>query len=277
MAALRAEVATLQSTDNNKKAEQLRDIVLAVAFTAGPFGFGVPIFYSCIAWAVAWFAFVHLIWNLEQFSGVDIRVKSVVGLMVSAALVVIVYPPIRAAYIREKAKATSGDLVAVDDGKEHSSDPPMLQIGPTGGTKLSWNGPRDSPMFSVNSAFIDKIALKMIKGRAYLSTTVRDQNHNLIVEITDNHWTVSSSTAVCWDKNYTRDSLEVKDGHGRVVLQVRVMPSIVQLQAEWAQNPGTPYPGAIVEDGKYEQKTGIKPLLKYPSELYWGELEPGPY
>jgi len=214
-----------------------------------------------------------LIWNFEYFSRASNWAKSVAAISATVVLVWITYAPIRAAYTKEKARATSGDLIAVDDGKDHSSDPPILQIGPTGGVKFAWTGPQGTPMFT---APYDKIDVKMVKGRVYLSTTVRDQNKNLIVEISDNHWIASSSTAVSWDKNYTADSLEVKDGHGRVVLQVKVMPNIVQLQTEWEWNLGTKS-GGIFEDGKYDTKTGIKPMFKYPSELHWGELEPGSY
>lgn len=247
--------------------------MLTVAFAGGPFGFGVPIVYACISWAIAWLALVHLVWNLEHFSRVENSFKGVVALLGTIIGVYVVISPIRIAYIKEKARATSGDLVAVDDGKDHSSDPPILQIGPNG-TQLPYTGPQNTPVIA---APYDKIQLKMVKGRVYLTTTVRDDNKNLIVEIIDNHWIVSSATANCWDKNYTQDSLEVKDGHGRVVFQVRIFPNIAQMQVEWASNMGTPFPGGISQAGKYDQKTGIKPMFRYPSELYWGQLEAGPY
>jgi hypothetical protein len=269
---LRAKVAELESGKKDKKKDQFRDIVLTLAFTAGPFGFGVSIFYSCISWAVAWVAFVHLIWNLEYLSGVRNRTKSLGALITSAALVLVSYSPIRTAYIKEKARATTGDLVAKSDGKDHSSDPPAIQMGPNG-TVLAWTGPSNvAPI----TAYYDKIDVKMVNGRVRLSTTVHDDNKNLIAEVIDNHWTVSSSTAVCWDKNYSDDSLEVKDGHGRIVLQVKLFPSVVQIQEEWQWDPGTKS-GGIIQTGKYDEKNGIKRVFKYPSELYWGQSEPGPY
>lgn len=270
---LRARVAELESNKKDSKGEQIRDIAVALAFTAGPFGFGVPILYSCISWVVAWAAFVHLIWNLEHFLHVNNQIKSLTAFLASALLILVTFAPIRSASIREKARATSGDLIAKDDGKDHSSDLPTLQIGPDGGTKLVWAGPQGVAAFT---APYDKIDIKMVEGRLHLSTTVRDQNKNLIVEISDNHWIVSSSTAVSWDKNYTDDSLEVKDGHGRVVLQVKLLPSVVQLQTEWDWDLGTKS-GGIFEDGKYDAKNGIKPMFKYPSELHWGELDLNSY
>ncbi len=255
-----------------KKKDRVWDLLLTLAFVAAPFGFGVRILYSCISWSVAWLAFVRLIWNLEHLSGVSNWQKSVGTLTGTAVLIWATYSPVHTAYIQEKARAVSGDLVAKSDGKDHSNDPPILQMGPTGNL-LTWRGPSDAPMMSL---YYDKIDLRMVKGRVHLSTTVHDDNKNLIAQISDNHWIVSSSTAVCWDKNYTDDSLEVKDGHGRVVLQVKLMPNIVQIQEEWQWNPGTKSGGIFIQ-GKYDEKNGIKPIFKYPSELHWGELESGPY
>jgi hypothetical protein len=257
----------LNKRQSERRGEQLRDIMLTTAFTLGPFGFGVPIKYACACWIFAWAAGLHLLWNLEYVARLERRTKVVVVIVSTAIGFYLSYPPIRKAYTREQARATSGELIAEDDGRDHTHDLPALQMGPDG-TKLTWTGPSDQPMLAL---YYDKIKLRMMNGRVLLSTTVRDDNKNLIAEIIDNHWIVSSSTASCWDKNYTDDSLEVKDGHGRVVLQVRVLPNIVQLQEEWQWNPGTKSGGIYVR-GHYSEKDGITPLFKYPSELYWGEL-----
>lgn len=268
---LRARVVELESAKGDKSKDQFRDLFLTLAFTAGPFGFGVPIFYSCLCWIVAWVAFVHLMWNLEYFSRVRNRTKTTAAFLLTSVLVGVVYVPLRAAHTREKARATSGDLVAKDDGTDHSHDLPSLQMGPNG-LIVQWTGSTSTLV----EAYYDKIDLKMVNGRVRLSTTVHDDNKNLIAEVINNHWIVSSSTAVCWDKNYTEDSLEVKDGHGRVVLQVKLFPSVVQLQEEWQWNPGTKS-GGIIQADKYDEKAGIKRLFKYPSELFWSQLEPAPY
>jgi len=73
----------------------------------------------------------------------------------------------------------------------------------------------------------------------------------------------------CWDKNYADDLLEVKDGRGRVVLQIRLLPDVVQLQVEWADRNFT-----VMEDRKYTEEDGITPVFKYPSDEHWGELDP---
>lgn len=265
---LRSRVAELESDRESKKKDQFRDIVLTLAFTAAPFGFGIPILYSCISWVVAWVAFVHLCLNLEHLSRVSNWIKSVGTVIASLALVLCFYSPIRTAYIKERARAISGDLVARPDGLDHSKDLPAIQLGPNG-QRIAWTEGATPQI----EAFYDKISVKLVNQRVQLSTTVHDDNKNLIVETIDNHWTVSSSTAVCWDKNYTDDSLEVRDGHGRVVLQVKLFPTVVQIQEEWQWNPGTKS-GGIFQDGNYDEKNGIKKMFRYPSNLYWGQLEP---
>jgi hypothetical protein len=259
---------------NNKairKKDQAFALLMTIAFTAGPFGFGVPIVFACASWATAWVCLVYVIWNLEHTERHGRALKTAVAVLATVAIVYVTYPPIRSSYVKEKAKAMSGDLVAEDDGKDHTGDPQILEIGPNG-QRLAWNGDQSVPMIS---AYYDKIQMKMVKGKVYLSTTVHDDAKNLIVEIVDNHWIVSSATASCWDHNYTSNSLEVRDGHGRVVLQVKIMPNVVQLQEEWQWNPGTPN-GGIIQSGWYDDKNGIKRIFKYPSELYWGQLRDSP-
>jgi len=248
--------------------ERVFAVLLSVAFTLGPFGFGVSTYWACICWAFAWICLVFVVWQYLPFTNSITIAAAILAMLVLAW---VSYPSIHKRYIREKAVALSGDLVAKDDGKDHTKDPPILQIGP-GGQMMAWTG---DPNATQVTAYYDKIKMRMVNGRVLLSTTVRDDAKNLIVEIIDNHWIVSSSTASCWDKNYSGDSLEVRDGHGRVVLQVKITPNVVQLQEEWQWNPGTKS-GGIVETGWYDEKEGIKRIFKYPSELYWGQLRETP-
>jgi hypothetical protein len=260
---------------NIHKKDQAFAVLLTIAFTAGPFGFGVPTVFACISWVVAWGCLVYIFWNLEHVQGLGNALKMVFAILATLVVLYVTYPGIHTSYIKEKAKATSGDLVAKDDGKHHTSDFPELQIGPTGSSKLQWNG-NPNPNATMFRANMDKLQLRMVNGKVLLSTTIRDQSNNLIATIEDNHWIVSTSTASCWDHNYTDDSLEVLDGRGRVVLQVRVLPSIVQFQAEWNWDANTHIGSTINEDGWCTPSDGIKRRFKYPSELYWGQLRDTP-
>jgi hypothetical protein len=72
-------------------------------------------------------------------------------------------------WVVEKATALSGDLIAKDDGRDHSSELPVLQFGPTGSSLPPWRGPVDTPMIE---AYYDKILIKRVNGKLELTTTV---------------------------------------------------------------------------------------------------------
>ena len=78
----------------------------------------------------------------------------------------------------------------------------MIQIG-TSGTRFIFKALGVAEPFDFLG---DKLKFEKRKDKLFFSTLVRDRNGNLLVEIKDNKWRTSAS---CWDKNYTRDSLEV--------------------------------------------------------------------
>jgi hypothetical protein len=86
-----------------------------------------------------------------------------------------------------------------------------------------------------------------------------------------------------WDRNYSKDALEVKDETGRIVLQIKLLPDRVQLQGEWWKDELTGLGlvkakkggGLMVLFGpkfKRENAPAIEPLFLYPSETHLGEL-----
>jgi hypothetical protein len=166
-------------------------------------------------------------------------------------------------YQSQHAALPSGVLVTPSDGKDHSTEPPILEIG-DGDAYFVWVGNQDSPLFHF---WHDKLRIRRDGNRILVSITVKDSQGNLIVEIKDNAWTVSKTGL--WDKNYTDNSLEVKDARGRIVLQLRLLPDRVQFQLE-LPNQGD---FKIVEQGKYSDDDGIVPRFKYPSKDHWGELD----
>jgi hypothetical protein len=180
------------------------------------------------------------------------------------------YPLVYNQYRSQHAALTSGVLRARPDGKDHSKEEPILQLGETG-VSFIWTGKSNSLI----SNDYDKIKIVRVGNEIKLSVTVRDRFDNLIVEIVDNVWRVSKSETDCWDKNYTDDSLEVKDGRGRVVLQVRLLPDRVQMQVEWPTQGGR-YMDNVIHQGKpfYTPEEGIRPRFQYPSSEHWGELDP---
>jgi len=126
-----------------------------------------------------------------------------------------------------------------------------------------------------------------------VSTLIRDQNGTIVAVLTDNEWKVSPPP-VTFDRNYTKDMLEVIDGKGNVVLQVRVLKDRIQLNGVFydshgngivifppeESDRGTKFPkdehvGVIQLLPQNRAYTGksIKPIFKYPSDLHLGELE----
>src|SRR5260370_19932572 len=120
-----------------------------------------------------------------------------------------------------------------------------------------------------------------------ISHPIRDKARHLVVKVENNHWSVSPDHSVCWDKNYTKNSLEVKDGAEHVVLQIRILPDRIQLQGEWRDEFGhgmrlgacsTPagVTGCITlwnnPERERELEQLIEPMFKYPSREHWREF-----
>jgi hypothetical protein len=69
-----------------------------------------------------------------------------------------------------------------------------------------------------------------------LTTEIRDKDANLVVKVKKNHWSVYPP--FCLDKNYTRNTLEVLDHRGHVVLYTRLLKDRVQILGEWRDKHG---------------------------------------
>lgn len=125
------------------------------------------------------------------------------------------------------------------------------------------------------------LALQSEREKLLLTTRVHDRQGRLVGEIVRNEWRVRPVSA--WDRNYTSDALEVRDESGDVVLQVRMLPTAVHLQAKFhcpsdsvafvAQQ--APRKGAAFVKGReYVDRVRIKPIFRYPSDFNMGELDP---
>ena len=173
----------------------------------------------------------------------------------------------------QHAALTSGLLIATHDGPDTDAikanlglsfvKPFWSKFGFFVGEDLRWD---------LGSGHIaSKIKVVKRDGKPLLSATVRDPQGNLIVEIKDNRWQIAPNNV--WDKNYTKDTLEVKDARGRIVLQVRLLRNEVLLDGEWptASGAGT----VFAERSRYSKEDGFKPLFKYPSSENWGSYVDG--
>ena len=83
----------------------------------------------------------------------------------------------------------------------------------------------------------DQFTVEILHKEILVSTKVRDDNDNIIVELDKNKWKVNPPPGT-WDRNYTDNALEVKDAKGDVVLQIRVLSDVIQLQGVWWVNFG---------------------------------------
>jgi hypothetical protein len=178
----------------------------------------------------------------------------------------------------EKAAALEGDLFLASSHATHS----LIQIG-VGNRYLD----AEQPTQMLADA---DLKVENDHGHLLVSTTVRDQQGKEVVRLERNHWTVNPDKAICLDKNYTDDSLEVKDGGGHVVFQVRLFPDHVQLQGEWANGKGADFLNVfnrkenriqfIIKSPTYDPKIDaimIDPLFRYPSSTHWAEWLTDPY
>ncbi len=185
-------------------------------------------------------------------------------------------------WMKEKANQPSGELsINWNEKKKPISDKAKLEIG-TSRIVLIYNNSVLPLMFEKIDS---NIKWKNVKGKMFLTTDVHDKTGALIVNITDNHWTVSDSKAILWEKNFTNSALEIKDKRGYIVLQVELLPDRIRIQGEWWDEYGNgvryaqqhyDIPGrggastTKLSKDNYPKEPRIKPMFKYPSEKYFG-------
>lgn len=120
-----------------------------------------------------------------------------------------------------------------------------------------------------------------------MSTQIKDQKGSLIAELIKNEWKIAPPPQT-WDRNYSKDALEVINPKGDVVLQVRALDDRVQIQGEWwadavrgtriVKSQDTKNPGGLMIFFGPKHPLGIPGddqivrMFRYPSELHFGEL-----
>lgn len=237
----------------------------------------MPIAGKAIAGFIAWSLFWHLLvtefksceaWSLEAKLGWYV--------IITIYLVVFLTTPLLKLWRAERAGDTEGDLVPYGNPVGHTSLPPPIQFG-EGGQPIAIAG-------MLKLYYDTGLLVSWGKDWPEITTTVRDKQGNEVAKIERNHW---STTKSCLDKNYTRDSLEVKDLRDHVVLQVKIFPDKVQLQGIWysdtegieaIESPVPAKPGSVLylmpkdSKGNYPNEYLIAPLFKYPSKDHWAEL-----
>lgn len=73
-------------------------------------------------------------------------------------------------------------------------------------------------------------SVKLVNEHLLVTTRIRDASGTLLAEMNDNEWKHLPQPAI-FDRNYTADALEIRDGSGRVALQVANLGSTVDVSA----------------------------------------------
>ena len=122
------------------------------------------------------------------------------------------------------------------------------------------------------------LAIRLVDGQLLVSTQIRNESGSLIAVMKDNEWKHQQPPAI-FDRNYTRDVLEIKDRTGKVALQVANLGSTVDVAAIFHCSNGWTYmAGPILGEGSgielrppgasltYE----IMPICDYPADRNFG-------
>ena len=158
---------------------------------------------------------------------------------------------------------------------------PKLQLG-NSKSVLVWQGPQGEPMLRI---FEDNdVTIWIDNGALKVSAKIRNDKGELISELAGNEWKTAIPPKI-WDRNYSKNALEVIDAAGEVVLQIILKEDVVQFAAKMYSSTGQsiglgsaehPKLGVVgvIEKGSLGKplELVIEPIFKYPSELHLGEL-----
>jgi hypothetical protein len=152
---------------------------------------------------------------------------------------------------------------------------PKLEIGDSGAIFV-FAGPQGQPLFK----FFDDshLTIELENGQLRVSTLIRDKAGKVVGELSKNEWKVNTTAA--YDRNYSKDALEVRDASGDVVIQVRFVGDRVQFQGKFFDKNGRCVTIGKVRgaDGKmggamdFSGQLRVDPIFRYPSERHLGEL-----
>ncbi len=155
---------------------------------------------------------------------------------------------------------------------------PKIELG-DGGAIFSFTGQKGQPLFKI---FTDN-SLTIINDRSQVkvSTLIRDKSGSVVAELINNEWKVNKNKT--FDRNYSKDALEVKDNTGDIVLQVKVLGDRIQFQGKFYDNQGNGVAfgkddsgqGGVIERTSTNHpnlELKIEPIFLYPSENHLGEF-----
>jgi hypothetical protein len=122
------------------------------------------------------------------------------------------------------------------------------------------------------------LSIRLLNGKLFVSTHIRDGSGSLIAEMKDNEWKHQQQPAI-FDRNYTKDASEIRDGTGKVVLQVANIGNSLDLAAIFhCKNGWTYMVGPIGGEGSAIElrrpgeplRSEFPPICDYPSDRHFG-------
>lgn len=118
------------------------------------------------------------------------------------------------------------------------------------------------------------ISLRSKNNKLLVSAEIRDDKGNLVAELRDNEWALNKNTI--FDRNYTNNTLEVRDRNGHIALQVVDFGDVINVEGifrcrnGWATVLSHTDSGglmSVVSPGK-EPDISIPQVCEYPSDQH---------
>lgn len=251
-------------------------LLFDLALAAAPAVFPLPVVYRWSVWSVAVILLILICLDLFE-AWISLLPKLTISIFAGLLFAYLTLPISRTQWREERAASLTGYMTA-SSRLSMVGKTPLLQLG-EGGSILTLGyhgvGPQIKMLYDAG------LRIDMGKSGPEITTPVRDRQGRLIAEITRNHWRVAPPP-LCWDKNYTSNSLEIRDEGGHVVFQAILFPNRVVLQGEWRDEFGD---GLRISDdaitiwktpqAEKRLEKEIAPIFKYPSSEHWGEYVDG--
>jgi len=287
MSRLRKELRDRRLEELLGKPKRTREIILFsldVIFFIAAFVLSMPVLVRWFLWVFCWTTMVFL---SQILLDTPKKTKWRILITIAGALLFCAsfQSLMRGQWKEEKAMALTGELCSFRSfwGTCYTPPIPIIEIADSG-TKFVWAGQGAMQM----GEFAHNVGLRIEQGKhgIELSTPLLDRSGKKIVNIEKNHWTVIPPPGI-WDKNYTQNSLEIKDSREQVVLQIKFLSDRIQIAVEWRDQFGNgqewskcgsnkAFPSCVSPWGspqtELQNEVVIEPIFKYPSREHLGEF-----
>jgi hypothetical protein len=166
-------------------------VVLAIAPAVVP----MPALWKWMIWLICWIVCVYLVGTARMTSATPVRMRLLVGTAAVLLFPAATFSTARSQWKGEMAARTSGDLVSplipLHKGRpaprEGTYDHPLVYVGAELLCLCGFRPDEDPKTHSLINNVDSNLFIWEEDRRFHVSTQVRDEQGNLIVEIVDNH------------------------------------------------------------------------------------------